>query len=149
ALTYAVASGLAVSPERHIAHLHWIAAHNPFNPAFTPTFAPTAAGYRGLLYKVVSDVICNVGVLMLATAVLAVPIIWRTGRADLALLLPALGHLVAVILPVRLSMLRYVMPIAVVVCLLAARSLGAGLRSTRPIAAASWIIIAAICITQF
>ena len=122
---YALTSGLALSPERHFAHIRWIREHVPF-PGLEH-FPATLEGLLGLLAQILGQLSDAVGPVMLAASVVGVFVVGRQEPKKLAMLLPAIGHFVFVLAPVRMSLLRYIMPIALVLCVFAARGIAQGL----------------------
>ncbi len=73
------------------------------------------------------------------------------------MVVPAMGHFVAVLVPIRSTQLRYVMPMALVACLLAAYPLALGLRNSSGwlrvlsgiivVVGSGWLLIAALDLT--
>ncbi len=130
---YAVAGGLALNPWRWVAHVRWLRDHVPFPMA--DNAPPTLAGYATLLGWTAGHVVDAVGPLVLAAALVGVVAAARAPaeRLSLALLLAVAGHFLLVLVPVRLSLLRYVMPMAYVACLFAGRGFATGFAAARPV----------------
>jgi hypothetical protein len=135
-IAYFLASGMAISPERHLAHLAWIRTHVPFPES--DHFPATLAGNLQLLGRTVEHISDASGPLMVAAAAVGIFVAARQALY-LTLLLPVIGHFFLVLMPVHLSLLRYVMPISFVVCLFAACGLSTGL------AAGGWRRLLSVC----
>lgn len=125
--TYLVASGWVLNPTRWVAHLEWLRARIPF-PEQT-SLPATPAGYGRLLLDVLGDVARAGGPVVLVLGAIGVVLAARRRGAGLAVGLAALGHFLAVIAPVRMSLVRYVIPIAYVACLFAGYAVARGLES--------------------
>jgi hypothetical protein len=125
---YACATGMVVNPERHLAHIGWVRAHVPFPEG--DNVASTAAGYLDLLGRTWNHLLHSNGPLMLAAAAIGV---WTAAhhKLHLTFLLPVAGHIVLVLIPARTTLLRYILPMAFIVCLFAACALAAGLNAGR------------------
>jgi hypothetical protein len=133
---YLLASGMAISPERHLAHIAWIRAHVPFPES--DHLPATLAGNLQLLGRAIGHMSDASGPLMVAASAVGIFVAARQ-PLHLTLLLPIVGHFFLVLMPVHLSLLRYVMPMSFVGCLFAACGLSTGL------AAGSWRRLLSVC----
>lgn len=120
-VTYAVASGLVFSPERFRQHVVFVLHGSqpvgldgqPIESPFYHSNPATLAGYLAVLGQVLTAMRDSIGtpLLLLAAAGMV------RARTGWWLLLPAVGVLLGVILPVRFVQLRFVLIIAYVVTL--------------------------------
>jgi hypothetical protein len=128
-LAYVVATGIVVNPDYWLAHVAWVRAHVPF--PLQPSHPATLAGYAALALDIARHVSASTNPLALALAAggLALALVRRSPAAWLALV--AIGLCLGSLVVTRMSLVRYVMPIAYVATLLGAGLLAAGLESRR------------------
>jgi hypothetical protein len=145
-LVYLVASGFVFQPGRYLAHVAWVLGRRPDSPELYG-YAPTWAGYAGLLREVGHEVIASMSVPLCVAALVGAVMVGAREPLGLALLVPALGVLVTFILPARVPEVRYALPISFLLVWFAAVPVAAGLRSQRAaVRVASALLAAALCI---
>lgn len=152
---YSIASGFLLSPRRYVAHLRWISDHVPF-PALEH-FPPTLEGYAGLFWQALGHVEDASGPLIFGMALVGIVGLSVQQRRMLVMVVPAIGHFVAVLVPTRATQLRYVMPMVLEACLLAAYPLALGLRNSSRwlrilssivlVVGSGWLLIVALDLT--
>jgi 4-amino-4-deoxy-L-arabinose transferase-like glycosyltransferase len=123
-VTYALASGLAAAPARHLAHLRWMLSDEAFS--LQQTVPRSLAGYAAIVAMTMEYLWQATGPTLLFAAVGLIMIATRE-PSKLAVAVPAAGHVLLVLMPVGFALLRYVMPIMLIVCVLAARAVAANL----------------------
>jgi hypothetical protein len=124
-VVYAVTSGLALNPRAFLAHVDFIThgsgkgTHLYFaNPA-------TLTGYVNVLGEFVAHIVAALGMPTALAAAAGLTLAAFRDRSALLLVLPVLGLLVGVILPVRLVLFRYVLPAAWILTLFSASAVRA------------------------
>jgi hypothetical protein len=137
-LAYVVATGIAINPEYHVEHVAWVRAHVPF--PLMHSHDPTAAGYAALAADVARQVTASTNplALLLGAAGFALALARRSPAAWLALV--PIGLSLGSLSVTRMSLVRYVMPIAFVAAIFASGLLASGLAARRK--ALRWAAVA-------
>jgi dolichyl-phosphate-mannose-protein mannosyltransferase len=130
-VVYLPTSGLILRPSRYFRHVHFV-IHGAGTPGiFYNRYPPTLAGYASVASELTTELADAMGVpLLVFAAAGAIVWAWRD-RTLLAWLLPALGVVVGVILPVRFTLLRFVLAITYVLALCAAEAAARGFRAAQ------------------
>ncbi len=134
-LVYAFASGLVVDPERYLAHLRFLASPEIRNrgfEAYVTWYPVTPFGIWDLLVDLVSTLAWFLGPIALAASFAAMVLLGRQRRRDLALALPALGHVLTFLIPIHYFYIRFAMPVAYVLGLFGAWGLASFANAVRP-----------------
>ena len=127
-LVYAVASGLVFRPRRWQLHVRYITTHGGSGDGFYYRHPATLDGYLSLALEIGQSLVDAMGLPMLVAAGAGV-VYWLMRRRDLLLwAIPAAGIPVLVLLPVRFSLLRFVLIPAYMLALPAADLLVRGLQ---------------------
>jgi len=118
-VVYAVASGLVFSPSRYVEHVRFITHGSSGSPLYFKG-TPTLATYLGTAWDTMTDIRRSLGWPVSLIAFGGVLLAVRSRREELWFLLPGLGILVGVILPVRFVLIRFVLVMAYIGTLYAA-----------------------------
>jgi hypothetical protein len=159
ALVYALASGPLFHWGRYEQHLQFILHGSPVSPLrhnYNSTPA-TLAGYLSVLGDTAYFVATALGPVTLGAAVAGLALGAVQRDRGLALGLPALGTVLAIIVPVRFVEMRFVLPIAYCLALLAARAIAAAIAGSRRglrlagqialVAAIGWLAVRGVDLT--
>lgn len=139
-LVYAVTSGFLLSPARYFGHIAFILGGGK---TVYPGEEASIAGYVALGIRVVRLLIDSMTPLMLLFALGGVVAAAASDRRALAMLLPVAGLFAIVVLPTRYVEMRFLLPVALIFCLFAARAT-VMLQARLP--AAHWLIPVALCL---
>ncbi len=148
ALVYVFASGLVLRPAAYLQHLRF--ADNALvgsMPSFWYyRYAADLAGYRGLLVESLRQIVDSLGWLLFLAASAGIVICLFRERSKLVFLLTVPVFLVGVILPVRHTAIRFMLPLAFLLACYSARALAVGCQSPHPaLRALAWMVILVGC----
>lgn len=119
---YVVASGLVFRPSRYLQHFRYV-THGSTGPGRSPfyfRYPPTPTGYLHVANELAQQLINAMGLPMLICACAGIAY-WALRRREmLPWVLPAVGVIVGVILPVRFVLLRFVLIVVYVLAFCAA-----------------------------
>ena len=142
---YVVASGFVFYPEKFFGHIHFIRFGFPGSrdPLKYPA---TLGGYWGLLLETFQHLLDMLGWPIVVAAGVGALICLARDRMSLALFLPLPAFFLAVLVPVRFVVFRYVIVLAFVLACFAARAVAWGLESDRwPLRAVAILILVSGC----
>jgi 4-amino-4-deoxy-L-arabinose transferase-like glycosyltransferase len=129
-VVYALASGLAVDPNRYFAHVDFILNTNRghIGALYTQWYPATLSGMMELTSKFLGAQIWIVGPLIVLFACVTLIHSGRLEPWKLAFLLPAGSYLLTMILPMGYMYLRYVMPVSFILAIFSGRGMALALR---------------------
>lgn len=127
---YALASGLAVDPNRYVAHVDFILNTNRehIGALYTQWYPATLSGMMELTGKFLRTQVWIVGPLVVLSACVTLVHSGRFEPLKLAFLLPVGSYLLTMILPMRYMNLRYVMPVSFILAVFSGQGMALGLR---------------------
>lgn len=143
---YAVASGLALHPPGYFRHLAFIRSGwvGNYPSLWYFRYSATLEGYLGLSGESFSQIVDSLGWPFFLAACAGIVLCVVQERSKLIFLLTIPILFVGVILPVRHTALRFMLPAGFVLALYAGRALAAALESSRrALRATAWLVLLA------
>lgn len=125
-MVYAIASGLAVRPQKYLRHIKFVTGGSERGTYFR--YSANWEGYSGLARETFMTLADCIGWLALFMAVAGILLCLRRQRSALWLLLPIVGFVLVVLLPIRHVALRFLIPGSFVLTLFAAHGMIQALR---------------------
>jgi len=124
-LVYLVASGLVFRPSRYWGHVSYV-THGSGGGAFYFRYPKTLDGYAAMLMETAKRLVDAMGAPLLICASAGLLLWLARSRRLLLWVVPALGVYLGVILPVRFTLLRFVLILVYILAFCAADVIGRG-----------------------
>jgi 4-amino-4-deoxy-L-arabinose transferase-like glycosyltransferase len=117
-LAYVVATGMVVDPQRHLTHVYALL----FDPrrvtaaaAYLPPHPKTWEGMLQLLRDFEATMVAAFSLPVLLVSIAGALLVWRTAADRLVLLLPLPALFFLLVLPTRVAVLRYLLPLTLII----------------------------------
>jgi hypothetical protein len=146
ATVYALFSGLVLDPHRYLAHVNFSLHQNAvIRASYLEWFPLTPGGVIGLSAELFRLMYVIFGPLLMLAGLASILHASLRERTRLVFALPAVSHVLTLIVIVHFAQIRYAMPVMFVLSIFAARGVGLGLGHLPSFAGVRMVAMLAIC----